>query len=780
MRVPLEWLQEYVAVDVPPEVLAERLVGVGLSSEEIVRVGDDVVLDLEVTSNRPDCMSMIGVAREVGLLLGHPVRYPAGYSFGAAGRRALQGPRATPAGATRDERGARAQSQPAGMRSSAEERVRVDVEDTTGCPRFTLTVVEDIRVGPSPAWMQRRLEAAGVRAINNVVDVTNYVMLEIGQPMHAFDYDRVDTCRLGVRRAKPGETLETLDGVVRTLEPDMLVVTDGVRPVSIAGIIGGGDTEIGLRTTTILLEAAYWNPPTIGRTARRLGARTEAAARFERGTDPNAPPQAQARAALLLAQTSGGRVLRGMVDVYPVPVNPREIRLRPDRAVSVLGVEIPPGEMIRILRALGCRVTRGRVLTVDAPTFRPDLVREEDLVEEIIRVYGYGRVPATLPFGDTTPGTVVAALSADRLVRETMARCGLSEATTFTLVRAAPDDGDAGRCVTIANPLTQDNSALRRSLIPGLLDVLATNAARRLADVQVFELGRVFLPGREDERPSERRSLAVALMGRWRTGWNVGDEHALVDFYHLRWIWDILCRELAVPAYDVEPSPQPAAAQGEDSRSSTEAPRQPALADGPVGGVAQGSCSGGFAGLPLGPSGWWHPGRSGDIRIGDRPVARLGELHPDRAALHKLPHRAYIAEIDLEALYALVAARRLDALVSDQIPALSALRSLVPPRSFGGLPRYPEIERDLAAVVAETLPAGRVEAIIREAAGPLLEAIELFDAYTGPPIPAGHRNLAYRLRLRAPDRTLAAADAEEILDRVRIALRTRAGAQLRE
>ncbi|SRR5579875_156840 len=744
MRVPLEWLREYVDIDIAPDVLAERLAGAGLPAEEVIQAGEDVVLDLEVTSNRPDCMCLLGIAREVGLLLSHPVRLPDGYAERPRTGRHTGRTRRTVAGRT-SRRGA---SAPVAAPRDAGDRVRIEVEDPAGCPRFTAAVIEDVRIGPSPAWMRRRLEAAGVRAINTVVDVTNYVMLETGQPMHAFDCDRLGTRRLLVRRAHPGETLETLDGVTRTLDPDMLVITDGTRPVSLAGIIGGRDTEIGDRTATVLLEAAYWHAPTIGRTARRLGLRTEAAARFERGADPNAPPAAQSRAAWLLAEMSAGRALAGMVDVYPAPVQPATVRLRPARACAVLGTEIAPAEMVRILRALGCRVTPGRTLSVQVPTFRPDLVAEVDLIEELARVYGYDRVPATLPRGDTTPGTMAPVLAADRAVRDTLAGCGLVEALTLTLVRSAPQLADGEPRAAIANPLTQDHDALRRSLVPGVLEVLATNAARRIGDAHIFELGRIFVPGGDGHRPWERRSLAIALMGRWRRGWNVPAEHASVDLHHLRWILDVLCEELALSADDV-------------------CPLSAAPAD--LAGTS-----------PLGPARWWHPGRSAELRIGGHPVARYGEVHPDLVAASKLPHRAYVAEIDLEALYGLAAGRPGGARVSDEIPPVPAPRPIITARAFTALPRYPEIERDLAAVVPDAVAAGRVETIIREAAGPWLEAAELFDVYAGPPIPAGHRSLAYRVRLRAPDRTLAADDAEEILTRVRIALRTRAGAELRE
>jgi phenylalanyl-tRNA synthetase beta chain len=699
MRVPLEWLREYVTVDVPLETLIERLHGIGLPVERIEHIGDDTVLEIELTANRPDCMSVLGVAREVAVMLGRRLRIP------------------KPKAVTRPP--------------AASERIAVKVDDPKGCPRFTARMIEDVRVGPSPAWAQRRLEASGVRAINNVVDVTNYVMLELGQPMHAFDYDRIAEHRLVVRRASPGERLRTLDGLDYTLDAEMLVVADARRAVSLAGIIGGSDTEIGPGTRRVLLEAAYWNPPAIGRTARRLGIRTEASARFERGMDPAGPPPAQERAAQLFTEWCGGHVLRGTIDVVARRAIRPAIRLRPARVVTVLGVAVPRAQIARSLRALGCAVAPGRagrsggqppagLLEVRPPSFRADLCREEDLIEEIARVYGYDRVPLTMPRGETTPGTIVPVLQIDAQVRETLARCGLMEVMTLTLISAEAAAKTGAGVVVVQNPLVTEQSVLRPSLLPGLASVLASNAARRVDDVQVFELGRVFLPaprgatGGLDGRPEERRTLGIASMGRWRAGWNVPIEQGATDFYHLKGLIEALLRELGIGDWVTEP-----------------------LSDAPT---------------------WWHPGRAAVLKYRGCAIGRLGEVHPDAAAAYRLPHRAYLAEVDLEAV----------------LPAVMLIRT------SPELPRFPSVERDVAAVIPDRLPAGRVEAIIRAAAGPLLEVVELFDVYAGPPVPAGHRNLAYRLRLRAQDRTLTTGEAEEIVQQVRIALQEQPGVQLRE
>lgn len=692
MRISLEWLHEYVEIDVSVETLVERLHGVGLPVEAVESYGDDTVLDIELTANRPDCMSVLGVAREVALALDRPLRIP--------------------------------KPKPVEHPPDAAEPVAIEIADPEGCPRFTARVIEGVRVGPSPAWAQRRLEASGVRAIANVVDITNYVTLELGQPMHAFDYDRIAGHRLAVRRARSGERLVTLDGVDRLLDPEMLVVADAARAVSLAGIIGGADTEIGPGTTRVLLEAAYWNPITIGRTARRLGLRTEASARFERGMDPNGPILAQHRAAELLTEWCGGRVRRGIVDVAGQRPRRRSIRLRPQRAAAVLGVAVPSAQIVRILRGLGCTVaiprpaSRAAALEVRPSSFRPDLAREEDLIEEVARIYGYDRIPATLPRGTAVPATTAHALRIDARAREVLARLGLIEVMTLTLVSAAAAAEAGGPVAVLQNPLVADQSALRTSLMPGLVSILATHAARRIEDVQIFELGKVFRP-RPDAtgsgaRPDEPRSIGIAAMGRWRTGWNVPADDVAVDFYHVKGVVETLLRELGAERWSVEP----------------------------LEGAAP----------------WWHPGRSAVLRRGGSVAARFGELHPDLHTTHRLPHRAYLAEVDLESL----------------MPAVVLVRSAPE------LPRYPAIERDVAAVAPAGLPAAHLEGVIRAAAGPLLEALELFDVYEGQPVPPGHRNMAYRLRLRAPDRTLTAQEAEEIMHKVRIALQEQPGVQLRE
>ncbi|MDR5694779.1 MAG: phenylalanine--tRNA ligase subunit beta [Armatimonadota bacterium] len=685
MRVLISWLSEYVDVPISIPELSERLSMAGLAVEAVEPFGDDFVLDIELTPNRPDCMSMLGIAREVSVLLDLPLRPPQ-----------------------------------VDLREEQEEASRyisVEILDPELCPRYIARVILDVEVGPSPPWMQRRLEAAGIRAINNVVDVTNYVMLELGQPLHAFDYDRLRGGRIIVRRAMEGETLLTLDGEVRSLDPSMLVIADAERPVALAGIIGGAETEIGPSTRRVLLEAAYFHPTSIRRTSKRLGLRTEASSRFERGMDPNGPVIASARACQLLQSVARGRVLAGAVDVYPLQVSPRRIRLRPERLKRLLGVEVPGEKIEQILEKLGCAVTRGESLEVIPPTFRPDLAIEEDLIEEVARIYGYNQIPAKMPVEATTQGRRDPVLEIEDTIREILVRCGFHEVHTYTLTnpqvfqRIRVPEGDALReVVRLRNPLVEDHTILRTTLVPGLLQVLSTNAARGTKDVHIFELGKTFHPLSGEVQ--ERRELGLAMMGELTEGnWNLRPEQVQATFYHLKGAVETLFEELGVSGYQLRRGTRP----------------------------------------------WLHPGRSAELLLDGTVIAVLGEVHPEVARHYDLPLRAYLATVDIEAILPFVSLRR----------------------AYRPIPKFPAVYRDLAVVVEEEIPSGEVEKVIAEACGSLLERIELFDLYQGPPVPEGHKSLAYSLTFRAGDRTLSSEEVEELLARARQLLTQRLNAWIR-
>ncbi|MGH2398710.1 MAG: phenylalanine--tRNA ligase subunit beta, partial [bacterium] len=408
MKVLLSWLKEYVDIPYRPAELEERLPALGLGIEGVERDEDDAVFDLDIAANRGDLMSVLGVARELAATARARVRVPV--------------PKVTE------------------DRRPASEQTRVEVTNTTLCPRFTARLIGDVKVGPSPSWMARRLEACGLRAINNIVDVTNYVMLEMGQPMHAFDFDKLVEGRIIVRPARRGELLTTLDGVDRSLDAETLVVADGERAAGIAGIIGGANTEIGPGTTRVLLEAASWNPAMIRRTSRRLGVRTESSARFERGIDTEGILAVQDRAIALMQELAGGRILKGIIDVYPnpQPFQVRTVELRWPSVARLLGTDVPKEQGTAILRSLGFEVAeRGGEFRVTVPTFRRDVEREEDLIEEVARHYGYDRIPSTLPLETTAQGTRAGSLLAEDAVRTALVRAGLIEALTVSLTTPA-------------------------------------------------------------------------------------------------------------------------------------------------------------------------------------------------------------------------------------------------------------------------------------------------------------------------------------------------------
>lgn len=687
MKVLLSWLREYVEIPYSVDELLDRLPMLGLGIEGVERIGEDAVLDLEIAANRGDLMSVLGVARELAAAARTRVRPPSA--------------QATESG------------------PAIGELTRVEVTDAERCPRFTARMLVDARVGPSPSWLARRLEACGIRSINAVVDVTNYVMLETGQPMHAFDYDRLAGGRLVVRLARPGEHLTTLDGVDRVLDGDVMIVADAERAQGVAGIIGGADAEIGPRTRRVLLEAASWHPAMIRRTSRRLGVRTESSARFERGTDIDGILAVQHRAIALMQELAGGRVLPGVIDLYPNPPAIRTVDLRWRSVPRVLGMEVPHSESGEILRSLGFQVApQGDGVRVTVPSFRRDVEREEDLIEEIARHHGYDRIPDTLPVESTAQGTRAPALVAEDTVRDALVRAGLVEALTVSLTTPAvlealrlPADHPWRQMVPLRNPLVEDHTHLRSTLVPGLLHVARVNASRGTSEVQIFEIGHVF--SQEPTGIAERRRLGILMMGTVLDGrWNLPAEAVTITFYHLKGVIEALLGELRVTG----------------------------------------------AATAAAPVSWLHPGRAAELVVQDDVVGVLGELHPEVAARYDLPAGVCVADVDLHAL----------------LP-----RARLTPR-FAPLPRFPAVRRDVALVVPEDVPASRVEEVIRASGGPWLEAVDLFDVYTGAPIDAGRRSLAYTLTFRAPERTLAADEVEAVVASVRRALEQRLRAKIRE
>jgi phenylalanyl-tRNA synthetase beta chain len=517
-------------------ICSEQELGLSERGDLIMTLGDDVrvgqglaqvvptedcVFELNVTPNRPDCLSAIGVARELAAKYRLPLTVPAVH--------VAEGEKAT------------------------EERIAIDVRDLENCPRYSARFIDNVKPGPSPWWLAARLHSVGMRSINNIVDITNYVMVETGQPLHAFDYDLLEKERIEVRRARSGEEFITLDGRLHQLREDTLLICDGVKPVAIAGVMGGLNSEVSDRTARVLLESAYFTPQSIRRTSKALGISTESSQRFERGVDPNGVLYASDRAAQLMAELCGATVARGAVDVYPTPIEPRKLQLRVPRVRQVLGAEIPLQECASILSGLGAEVeAKGQSLYVQVPTFRPDLEREIDLIEEVARVWSYDRIPArvTAPVDCSRPQVI-----ADAVVekgRECLIDLGYYEACTISLLspRQALHFADEQQLVRLKNPLNEEYAALRPSMIPGLLQVVAHNLNRGVTSVRAFEIGRCF--GATGDGYREWKALGMVLVGLVRPRSWAG-EHREANLFDAKGQLSVLFETWRLPTAEFAP-----------------------------------------------------------------------------------------------------------------------------------------------------------------------------------------------------------------------------------
>jgi len=647
----------------------------------------DTVLVLEITPNRPDCLSMLGVAREVAALTGVRLRRP---SFRLR----------------EDE-------------EEAAQRVGVEILDGDLCSRYVARVIDGVRVGPSPWWMRRRLRAAGIRPINNVVDVTNYVMMELGQPLHAFDYRLVREGKVIVRRAAPGETITTLDGVERRLHPDDLLICDPAGPIALAGVMGGEHTEVSEETACVLLESAHFNPAAIMRTSRTQDLTSEASYRFERGVDPGGCLYAADRASCLMAELAGGRVLRGAVDVVTTDIGPRVVPLRVERARRIIGVGFSPDRVKEILLSLemGVREEGEDALQVEVPTFRPDLEREIDLVEEIARIHGYQNIPSTLPATPHRTGFLTREQRARRRLASIMVGAGMREAITVSFIHDAwlrildPDaEHFPASPLRLRNPLSEEAAVMRPSLLPGLLEAVRYNVNRRLTDVHLFEMGRVFVPVAGEKLPREPVRLGCVVTGRWiPKQWDREPEEA--DLYTLKGVLERIADGMHWESWSLARREYP----------------------------------------------FLHPGRSGAVLVGGEEAGYLGVIHPRVAEKADIPPGTAVMELEVDAL---VRAWK-------EIP------------EYREVPRYPSVTMDLAVVVREEVEAGRVEEVIRSAGGELLREVRLFDLYRGGQVGEGEKSLAFNLVFYALDRTLREEEAQAARDAIVQALRERVGARLR-
>ncbi len=654
----------------------------GLGVEGMEGFGDDVVFDLEVTPNRGDWLSVYGIARELAAMLNAPLK-PLDIALTETGEDITQ-------------------------------HASVKIEAPDLCPRYSARLVLDLTVGESPDWLQRRLEACGVRPINNIVDITNYILLELGQPLHAFDFDTLKGRQIIVRRAQRGEFLWTLDEIRRELDSEMLVIADAERPVALAGVMGGMETAISPFTKKVLIESAHFIPYGIRKTAKRLGVRTESSYRFERWVDPSGTVRAADRAAQMMAELAGGKICKGVIDIYPLPFAPSQVSVRTQRVCRLLGIDITTDEVTQLLRRLQFEVqVDGEKVHCIIPTFRNDIKREADLIEEVARLYGYDRIPMTLPKGVSPRSGESERRNFENGVKSFLTRMGLQEVVTMSLtnpeVEAAWGIKDVGAHgyapLKLRNPLTQDHTVVRTALLPSLLEVVARNFRNGVRDVWVFELGRIYRQGKVGDMTStEPRRLGIVITGNaYPVRWNLPKETGQADFFALKGIVERLLNWLGVSDVIFE--------RGE----------HPTL----------------------------HPHRTTVVKLGDEAMGFLGEIHPRLAQAHDLPQPVYAAELDFEAL------------------AKHARRQ----RAYQPLPQFPATQRDIAVVMPEGFEVAKVMALMQRVGGELVERVTVSDEYRGEQVPKGYRSVAFTLTLRASDRTLSGEEANAIVQHIKKALR---------
>ncbi|EGO62395.1 phenylalanine--tRNA ligase subunit beta [Acetonema longum] len=661
---------------------------VGKDIREVLGL-DDVVLEFELTANRADCFSVLGLAREVAVLTKGSLKKPI-LNLREAGR------------------------------DKTVNLASVTIEEPGLCSRFVARLLQDVKIGPSPVWMQQRIRAAGMRPINNIVDVTNFVMLELGQPMHAYDYNLLAKHSIIVRKAQPGEKITTLDGTKRELAPDMLVIADAFQAVGVAGVMGGLATEVTANTQTVLLEAASFHPVSIRRASRALGLRSEASGRFERGTDTVNTIRAVDRAAKLLEEMGACKVCPTVIDQYPSLALPKQVEFTPQQVNEYLGTDIDRNTMLGILQRLEFEVdTKGDSILVTVPSWRGDVTGLADICEEVARITGYDNIAATTPAGNVKRGEQSYRQQIIDVIQDVLAGQGFHEVISFSFTHPAildklqiPEYSELRRFIPVLNPITEELPVLRTTLMGGILETISRNVSRKNEDLKIYEIGAVYLPPSLPlkNQPQEPVMLCGALMGR-RYGSEWSQAKDLVDFYDAKGTLEIMLDRLGITDYQVDVTEH--------------------------------------YGM--------HPGKTAVLRKNGVDLAFVGEVHPKVLQAFDLNRKVYMFECNISAI---VNTSRLIG-------------------RYQALPRFPAIARDLAIVLPDTVEALDVARKIQESGGDLLQSVRLFDVYTGGQIQSGFRSLAFSLTFRAPDRTLTDEEIEQHYRSVIDQLEASFGAKLR-
>lgn len=686
MKASYDWLKSFVDCRLKPEALAALLTQGGLEVETIEGKGENSIFTFGVTPNRPDCLSVMGIAREIAALSQKKFR---GVSV----------------------------SSPQGTGKIAD-AVSVRVEAPTLCPRYAARVIDGVNVGSSPQWLKKRLEAAGLRPINNIVDATNMVMWEVGQPLHAFDARFLTEKKICVRRVGKKELFTTLDGIKRELHPDDLVIADGKGTVAIAGVMGGANSEVRNDTTRVVLESAYFQPTSIRRTSKRLGLSTESSRRFERGIDPNGTVDALHRVTQLILDIAGGKPSSDIIDLYPKKISPSRMLLSCDEIERILGLCLPTQKMISLLGRLGIVAIKKqtRAVLFEVPTVRPDLARPIDLIEEIARLVGYDRIVSTLPAMTLRPVTGPVLLAQATRVRSTLFAQGFSEAVVTSFEHQTALNvfgGYAGEPIRVLNPLSEDHGWLRTTLLAGLFRAAVTNAFHQQHDCRLFSLQRVFARGKNGSAHVESWKIAGVLCGkRFPKGWQASSPE--VDLYDVKGVVESLGEALGFASF--------LNFDADDALT--------------------------FAQESFGVR----------VRCGNNTVGFLGKLHPHVAEPLGLRRDLFFFELDVE-----------------KLPMVSEKDQI----RFSPLPRYPFVERDISLLVEDKVHAADLESTIYHRGGKDLVSVKVFDVYRGKGIPPGKKSMAFTLRFQRKDRTLVDGEVDAATEHVIAELTNVFGAHIR-
>lgn len=686
MKLNYDWIKDFVEVRMTPQKLGDMLTMGGLEVEEIDQVGADTNFELGITPNRSDCLSVIGVAREISAHTGKKLKNANVRSPRGKGR--------------------------------ITDRVKVTVKSQKQCPRYSARYIEGVKIGASPSWMVKRLAAAGVRSINNVVDATNYVMIERGQPLHAFDARHVHGKKIIVKKAGDIKKFRTLDGVDYNLHSEDLLICDAKRPIALAGIMGGENSEVADDTTDVILESAYFEPHGVRRTSKRLGCATESSRRFERGVDPNGVRAALDRLTEIIVETAGGMPTADAVDVYPRKIRPANINLPNSEVKRVVGIDVPRTEVSKILKRLGFTITgAGKSYRVGVPTFRPDVSRPVDVIEEIVRMYGYHRVPETMPKARVSKLRTPKWYSQAEATRTVLANAGFTEAVLSAFDRderaplfTAPSEPAAA---VLSNPLSHEESMMRRSLVTGLLDAARINHSRQRKDVKFYALQRIYTKPVGGVHAEEPLRLAGFMMGR-RDPMDWQQNARQIDFYDAKAAVEAVVARLGLVQQVLYQR----------------------------GGDYDFLVSGCYA----------------TVLVSNDRIGWVGQVHPEIVAKWNIEEPVFAFEIDFE--------------------ELAKLSRSVKPR-FHEISKYPFVERDLSILVDAKIPHVEIERTISQSSNALLADVRLFDVYRGKGVPEDKKSMTYAIRYASDERTLTDDEVKQAHAEVIDAVVTKLNAVLR-